>query len=96
MQSNLANNEIYEKALFEYAKDFHQRKSSSQEIENGKKSPRYVIYARRSTKGEDQRTMSPESQIKECRSFAKREKLDIVGEPLVEKETAKIAGKYQD
>ncbi len=53
---------------------------------------RYVLYARRSTEDKNKQVRSLKDQIKECRKFAKDNKLHIVGEPLKEKKSAKRAG----
>lgn len=53
---------------------------------------RYVLYARRSSEDQTKQVRSLDDQIKECRLFAKRNGLHVVGEALQEKKSAKRAG----
>lgn len=53
---------------------------------------RYALYARRSSEDESKQVRSLDDQIKDCREFAKRNGLRIVGEPLKEKRSTKRAG----
>ena len=54
--------------------------------------PKYFLYARKSTDVEDKQILSIEAQLTELRDYAAREKLFIV-EELVEKQSAKIPGR---
>lgn len=92
MQTDLVNNEIYEKALRNYAEEYHSEKSMFQFSPKKEAIPRYVIYARRSTKSDEQQVASIESQIDSCKELASRENLEVV-DILSEKESAKKAGK---
>ncbi len=49
---------------------------------------RYVLYARKSSEGEDAQAQSLPDQIKHCREYAKREGLLIIGEPIEESASA--------
>ncbi len=51
---------------------------------------RYVLYARKSTDDPKKQVRSIEDQIAECRLFAARNVLTIVGDPIIEKKSAKI------
>lgn len=51
---------------------------------------RYRLYARKSTDTEDKQAQSLDDQIKYMLEVAKRERLRIVGEPIVEKMSAKL------
>ena len=53
---------------------------------------RYFLYARKSTDTEDKQVLSVQSQLTEVREYARREKLDVVGE-LQEARTAKKPGR---
>lgn len=52
---------------------------------------RYVLYARKSTSGEDSQTRSIPDQIKHCEDMARRNSLNIV-KTIKEQKSAKIAG----
>lgn len=56
---------------------------------------RYAIYVRRSSEesAKNKQVRSLPDQIKHCKDFAKRNKLHVIGKPLEEKWSAKIAGK---
>lgn len=58
------------------------------------KTLRYALYARRSSEesAKYKQVRSVPDQIKHCKEFAKRNKLHIIGKPLEEKWSAKIAG----
>lgn len=49
---------------------------------------RYVLYARKSSEGEDAQAQSLPDQIKYCKEYAKREDLTIVGKPIEESASA--------
>lgn len=49
---------------------------------------RYVLYARKSSEGDDAQAQSLPDQIKYCQEFAEREGLNIVGEPIEESASA--------
>lgn len=49
---------------------------------------RYVLYARKSSEGEDAQAQSLPDQIKYCREFAGREGLEIIGAPIEESASA--------
>lgn len=68
--------------------------SLKQKEKNQKKitEPRYVIYVRKSTDEIGKQVTSIEDQIRECQKYAKNNGLEVVGEPLIEKQSAKIAG----
>lgn len=53
---------------------------------------KYALYARKSTDDSEKQTRSIPDQIKECKDFASRYSLTIVGEPIIEKRSAKIPG----
>ena len=61
-------------------------------IVNNPNTPKYYIYARKSTDVEDKQVQSIEGQLDELRLLAKRENLNII-EELVEKQSAKIPGR---
>ncbi len=50
---------------------------------------RYVIYARKSTDDPKNQKRSIPDQIVECKEFAARNFLKVIGKPLTEKESAK-------
>ena len=54
---------------------------------------KYILYARKSSESEDRQVQSIESQIDELKRLAKREGLQIVGEPLSESKSAKKPGR---
>ena len=54
--------------------------------------PKFFLYARKSTDVEDKQILSIEAQLVELREYAAREKLFIV-EELIEKQSAKIPGR---
>jgi DNA invertase Pin-like site-specific DNA recombinase len=49
---------------------------------------RYVLYARKSSEGEDAQAQSVPDQIRHCQDYAKREGLIVVGEPVEENASA--------
>ncbi len=51
---------------------------------------KYVLYARKSTDDSEKQTRSIPDQIKECKDYAARYGLNIIGEPIIEKRSAKI------
>lgn len=51
---------------------------------------RYVLYARKSTDDPKKQVRSIEDQVAECKLFAVRNGLTVVGEPVTEKKSAKI------
>lgn len=53
---------------------------------------KYVLYARKSTDDSEKQTRSIPDQIKECKDHAAKYGLTVVGEPIVEKRSAKIPG----
>ncbi len=61
-------------------------------VEIDKKSLRYVIYTRKSTLGDERQEKSIEQQIDECKKIAEREELTVVGKPIEERGSAKVAG----
>ncbi len=56
------------------------------------KTPKYVIYARKSTDEKGKQSASIEDQIIKCEEYAIRNGLDVLKEPLIEKRSAKISG----
>lgn len=53
---------------------------------------RYVIYARKSTTGEEKQVKSLGDQVQECKDWAKRNNLAVAGEPIMEAMSAKEPG----
>lgn len=53
---------------------------------------RFVIYARKSTSGDERQAMSLADQVKECKQLAAKEGLRVVGEPITEAKSAKEPG----
>ena len=51
------------------------------------------LYCRKSSEGEDKQIMSVDSQIKNLKSFASKNKLVIIGEPMTESMSAKEPGR---
>lgn len=54
--------------------------------------PKYFIYARKSTEGEERQQLSIPAQIDELRDFAKKNNLQVI-DSLIESKTAKIPGR---
>lgn len=54
---------------------------------------KYAIYARKSTEGLERQYRSIEDQIDDCLIIAKRDNLKIIGKPIEERKSAKIAKK---
>lgn len=54
---------------------------------------KYAIYARKSTEGLERQYRSIADQIDDCRILAKRDGLRLVGEPIEERKSAKVAKK---
>ncbi len=59
-----------------------------QHTEEPAKPLRYVLYARKSSEGEDAQAQSVPDQIKFCQEYAKREELIVVGDPIEENGSA--------
>ncbi len=53
---------------------------------------RYIVYVRKSTDEKGKQERSVEDQIADCLDLAKRRGLNIIGEPIVEKRSAKVDG----
>ncbi|KKW19769.1 MAG: Recombinase [Parcubacteria group bacterium GW2011_GWA2_51_10] len=53
---------------------------------------KYILYARKSTEGDDRQVLSIEAQMHELKEFAAKEKLEIVAS-FQEAKTAKEPGK---
>lgn len=63
----------------------------NREITGLDKPLRYVIYARKSTEGTERQARSIKDQISDCKALAERKGLIVVGEPIEERKSAKIA-----
>lgn len=57
-------------------------------LEEPEKPLRYVLYARKSSEGEDAQAQSVPDQIRHCKEYADREGLILIGEPIEENGSA--------
>lgn len=63
-------------------------KRAAPQAEESPKPLRYVLYARKSSEGEDAQAQSVPDQIRFCQEYAEREDLILVGEPIEENGSA--------
>lgn len=90
------NSDIFQNFLWDYAEKYRKQKLSAKGIVDTKDvSLKYVLYARKSTKGKDKQEHSVDDQIKECKEFADRNGLLII-DIVKEEETSHIAGKRDE
>ena len=71
----------------------HNNYISTQEYEEQSKTYRYKIYARKSSEEGGRQIRSIDDQIKDCVALANRLGLQVIGEPIRESKSAKIAGR---
>lgn len=84
---------LLEKELFNYATKYQEKRGRSlTEQQVDFKKLKYVLYARRSTEDKKRQVQSLPAQVRECKRFAKREKLTIT-EIIREKKSAMTSGK---
>ena len=58
-----------------------------------RKAYKYAIYARKSTEGLERQYRSIDDQIDDCLIIARRDKLNVIGMPIEERKSAKVAKK---
>lgn len=83
------DNKIYHERFSKYSEDYKNRNLLKRGIVNTEKiGKRYVLYARKSTKGKDKQQKSIQDQLSECSEFAERNNILILNK-YIDKHTAR-------
>jgi DNA invertase Pin-like site-specific DNA recombinase len=83
------DNKVYHERFSKYSEDYKNKKLSDRGIINSEKVERkFVLYARKSTKGKDKQQKSIQDQLSECKEFAERNNIFILNK-YIDRHTAR-------
>lgn len=83
------NNKVYDERFSKYSEGYKNKKLSERGIVNSEKiEKKYVLYARKSTKGKDKQQKSIQDQLSECKEFAERNGIIILNK-YIDRHTAR-------